>query len=58
MSLERVSRDTALLAALEKMPERRGHILAVTGEKGHGVGIVTLEDITGELLGADMEDFR
>jgi CBS domain containing-hemolysin-like protein len=56
--LHRVNRDTTLLAALKTMLEHREHLLAVTDGSGKCIGIVTLEDISGELLSADIEDFR
>jgi CBS domain containing-hemolysin-like protein len=47
-----------LLRALRTMLEHRQHMLSVLGKNQKCVGIITLEDITAELLGADIEDFK
>jgi CBS domain containing-hemolysin-like protein len=47
-----------LLSALKTMLANRQHMLAVLGKNRKCVGIITLEDITAELLGADIEEFK
>jgi CBS domain containing-hemolysin-like protein len=53
-----VGRQATLMAALRAMLQNREHLLAVLDDRGRCVGIVTLEDIAGELLSADIEQFR
>lgn len=50
-------RDT-LMAALRTMLEQREHLLSVVDDQKRCVGIVTMEDIAGELLNADIRDFK
>ncbi|MBN1420295.1 MAG: DUF21 domain-containing protein [Planctomycetes bacterium] len=50
-------RDT-LMTALQCMLRNREHLLAVVDGKRRCIGIVTLEDIAGELLNAEIEGFR
>ncbi len=47
-----------LMTALHTMLQNKEHLLAVMDGKTQCVGIVTLEDITGELLSADIEEFK
>jgi CBS domain containing-hemolysin-like protein len=55
--LRTVDRSATLMTGLHAMLQHKEHLLAVVD--GHQcVGIVTLEDITGELLSADIEEFR
>lgn len=53
-----VDRHATLLTGLHAMLQSREHLLAVVDSQKHVVGIVTLEDIAGELLSADIEEFR
>ncbi|MFA5260142.1 MAG: CNNM domain-containing protein [Candidatus Omnitrophota bacterium] len=53
-----VNRRDTLMTALRSMLQNKEHLLAVVDDQRHCVGIVTLEDIAGELLNADIEDFR
>lgn len=55
--LRTVHRRQTMLAALRTMLEHREHMLSVVDDRRRCVGIVTLEDIAGELLSADIEDF-
>jgi CBS domain containing-hemolysin-like protein len=50
--------NDTLLSALRTMLANRQHMLAVIGKNRKSVGIITLEDITAELLGADIEEFK
>jgi len=52
-----VNRNDTLMTGLRTMIQNREHLLAVVDNHHHFVGIVTLEDITSELLSADIEDF-
>lgn len=56
--IKTVSRDATLMSALHAMLQNREHLLSVVNEAQHCVGIVTLEDIAGELLSADIELFK
>jgi len=47
-----------LMTALHTMLQNKEHLLAVVDAQNQCVGIVTLEDIAGELLSADIEEFR
>jgi len=40
------------------MLQHKEHLLSVVDDQNRCVGIVTLEDIAGELLSADIEQFR
>jgi len=53
-----VNLKETLMAALRTMLQHREHLLAVVDDRNLCVGIVTLEDINGELLSADIEDFK
>lgn len=55
--LHSVDRSATLMAALRTMLEHREHLLAVVDAQKKCVGIVTMEDIAGELLNADIRDF-
>lgn len=57
-SLKTVNRRDTLMSALRKMLQNKEHLLSVVDDQNHCVGIVTLEDIAGELLSADIEQFR
>jgi len=46
------------MTALQSMLRNREHLLSVVDDHGSCMGIVTLEDIAGELLSADIEEFR
>jgi len=56
--LHSVNRKVTLMTALETMLKNKEHMLSVVDDEGHCVGIVTLEDITRELLSADIHDFK
>lgn len=56
--LHTVSQDEPLLTALRSMLLNKEHLHSVIDAQGHCVGIVTLEDIAGELLSADIEMFK
>ncbi len=47
-----------LMAGLRAMLSRKEHLFSVVNAQNKCVGIITLEDIAGELLGADIEDFK
>ena len=46
------------MKALHTMLQNKEHLLAVADGQGRCVGIVTLEDLAGELLSAGIEQFR
>lgn len=52
-----VSRQATLMTGLHAMLQNKEHLLAVVDSRNHCVGIVTLEDIAGELLSADIDEF-
>lgn len=53
-----VNQRATLMTALETMLKHKEHLLAVVDDQHHCVGIVTLEDLTRELLSADIETFK
>ena len=53
-----VHANDTLISALKIMLTNHQHMLAVLGKNNKCVGIITLEDISAELLGADIEDFK
>ena len=53
-----VNQRKTLIIALRSMLENKEHLLSVVDDQNRCVGIVTLEDIAGELLGADIEQFK
>jgi putative hemolysin len=56
--LHMVNRRDTLMTALHGMLQNKEHLLTVVDDQKHCVGIVTLEDIAGELLSADIADFK
>jgi len=52
-----LERDT-LMTALRVILKNKEHLLAVVNDQRHCVGIITLEDVAGELLGTDIEEFK
>lgn len=56
--IQAVPARATLMTALRAMLQNREHLLAVTDARKQCMGIVTLEDIAGELLNADIEDFK
>ncbi|MDP3957090.1 MAG: CNNM domain-containing protein [bacterium] len=56
--IRKVDRQATLMTGLHVMLQNKEHLLAVVNTQQHCVGIVTLEDIAGELLSADIEEFR
>jgi len=50
-------RDT-LMTGLKLMLQHKEHLMSVVDKTGRCIGIITLEDIAGELLGADIEQFK
>jgi putative hemolysin len=56
--LHTVNQRDTLMVALHSMLQNKEHLLSVVDDRSRCVGIVTLEDIASELLGADIEDFR
>lgn len=53
-----VGAGDTLMSALRIMLQNKEHLLSVVDAHGRCVGIITMEDIAGELLGADIEQFR
>ncbi len=47
-----------LMVALTTMIQNKQHLLSVLDNRKNCVGIITMEDISGELLGADIEMFK
>lgn len=48
----------SLMVALTSMIQNKQHLLSVLDNKKNCAGIITMEDIAGELLGADIEMFK
>ena len=57
-SLRTVDRGATLMTGLHTMLQNKEHLLEVVDGQNQCVGIVTLEDIAGELLSADIEEFK
>ena len=53
-----VDHRATLMTGLHTMLQNKEHLLAVVDGQNQCVGIVTLEDIAGELLSADIGEFR
>ncbi len=53
-----VDRRATLMTGLRTMLQNKEHLLAVLNSQSQCVGIVTLEDIAGELLSTDIEEFK
>ncbi|MBN1587689.1 MAG: DUF21 domain-containing protein [Candidatus Omnitrophica bacterium] len=53
-----VDRHATLMTGLRTMLQNKEHLLSVVDGQNQCVGIVTLEDIAGELLSADIEQFK
>jgi CBS domain containing-hemolysin-like protein len=53
-----VGHRVTLMTALQSMLQGKEHLLSVVNDRNQCIGIVTLEDIAGELLSADIEKFR
>ncbi len=53
-----VDKRATLMTGLHAMLLNKEHLLAVVDSENQCVGIVTLEDIAGELLSADIEEFK
>jgi CBS domain containing-hemolysin-like protein len=56
--LHTVNQRDTLMKALHTMLQNKEHLLSVVDDHKRCVGIVTLEDIAGELLSADIEEFK
>jgi CBS domain containing-hemolysin-like protein len=56
--LRTVDSRATLMTGLHTMLQNKEHLLAVVDGQNQCVGIVTLEDIAGELLSADIEEFK
>ncbi len=56
--LRTADRRATLMTGLHTMLQNKEHLLAVVDGQDQCVGIVTLEDIAGELLSADIEEFK
>jgi CBS domain containing-hemolysin-like protein len=56
--LIRVQSTDSLMVALTTMIQNKQHMLAVLDNRKTCVGIITMEDIASELLGADIEMFK
>jgi len=56
--LRTIDRKATLMTGLQAMIQNKEHMLAVVDGHNQCVGIVTLEDIAGELLSADIEEFK
>ncbi len=57
-TLHTVNRHDSLMTTLNSMLRNKEHLLSVVDDRNRCVGIVTLEDIAGELLSVDIETFR
>ncbi len=57
-AIHSVNHRATLMTALETMLKNKEHLLSVVNDAGHCVGIVTLEDISRELLSADLHTFK
>ncbi len=53
-----VDRRATLMTGLLTLLQNKEHLLSVVNDQNECVGIVTLEDIAGELLSADIEHFK
>jgi CBS domain containing-hemolysin-like protein len=53
-----VNYRATLMTGLRIMLQNKEHLLSVVDDQNQCVGIVTLEDIAGELLSADIEQFK
>lgn len=53
-----VNYRATLITGLRIMLQNKEHLLSVVDDQNQCVGIVTLEDIAGELLSADIEQFK
>lgn len=56
--LLRVQSADSLMVALTTMIQNKQHLLSVLDNKKNCAGIITMEDIASELLGADIEMFK
>lgn len=56
--ISQIRQEDTLMTGLRMMLSKKEHLLSVLDSRGKCVGIITLEDIAGELLGADIEDFK
>ena len=56
--LRTVDSRATLMTGLHTMLQNKEHLLAVVDSRKQCVGIVTLEDIAGELLSANIEEFK
>jgi CBS domain containing-hemolysin-like protein len=56
--IQTINRRDTLMTALHSMLQHKEHLLSVVDDQNRCVGIVTLEDIAGELLSTDIEQFR
>lgn len=54
--IEKIRAGTAAPKALEEMIARNTHMALVTGEDGGTLGLLTLEDIIGQLIGGPIKD--
>ncbi len=53
-----IKAQETLMGGLRAMLSRKEHLCSVIDGQKQCVGIITLEDIAGELLGTDIEDFK
>lgn len=53
-----IDRQATLMTGLNILLQHKKHLLSVVNSQQQCIGIVTLEDITGELLSADIEQFK
>lgn len=56
--IRQVSHHATLMTALQAMLRNKEHLLSVVNDQNQCIGVVTLEDIAGELLSADIEEFK
>jgi CBS domain containing-hemolysin-like protein len=57
-AIKKVDQRATLMIGLRTMLQNKEHLLSVVDGQNQCVGIVTLEDIAGELLSADIEKFK